>query len=53
MVSWVKIGVDAAVLPDGNIGVGSIIIDSYGYFIEARCKMIKVHGNREKQNQLD
>lgn len=36
-VGWYKINTDAAIFHDGSVGLGSVIRDSTGRFIRARC----------------
>lgn len=40
-MGWYKINVDAAVFPDGRIGVGSVIRDEQGRFMAARCRKLE------------
>ncbi|XP_074377753.1 uncharacterized protein LOC141719275 [Apium graveolens] len=47
---WVKINVDTAIFQDGSIGIGSIIRDSSGQFLSARCrKMVGAWQVREAE----
>lgn len=41
-VGWSKMNVDAAVFQDGSTGIGSVLRDSDGQFIHARCR--RIHG---------
>lgn len=40
LVRWLKINIDAVVFLDGTIGVGAVVMDDRGCFIDARCLKI-------------
>lgn len=40
-VGWIKINLDAAIFPEGFIGVGIVIRDSHGDFVRAICSHIE------------
>lgn len=38
---WFKINVDATIFPDGWVGLGCVVRDSYGRFLRAKCGRIE------------
>lgn len=50
MAGWSKLNIDAAVFPDGTIGVGCVLRDEHGLFLGARnCRIVGAWSPREAE----